>query len=911
MPQDLYERWLDLPPGPRPPSPHALLGLPAGQWDEPTVDRAARRQLDKLDRYADHPARRARDAAARLMNEVARARNALVSAAAPAAVERETMATPPRATPEDASRSVAAPPGSTAAATAAAAPFGITPSARRRFILPAAILFMGIVLGVGGLRLLAPSPHAPVEPSPAPPLTITADPGELEWWQQVAIDLRDRLAVTIIERDALVEQLAAARSASEAAVSPPAPELPATPDARPPPPPPAATAPAEAPTPAAASPRTATAEPETPPPPAPLTRAAVLGELAAFVERPAAPVGTDPVDATLARRLVEVALFELSSAPAPPPLHVRAQLAQQMAAHRVRVEDAAAMAEGLFDEWAQALPPETTAHAAIPLSLLRFGRGANPALWSIGVAFAMLDRRAEFEQRLAGLPSHVLEQVIRSLESEHESALPGVYAAVLELIIEKRGDEAGPGEIDATIRLLIRYERPGSREVIAMAGLLPPRMRLSLLADAALAIQSNLTPADLDPLLTEAERVHEQEVARAPVASRDEVDTEVAARALMAKLYLGQGRLDDAARHADAIRDRVASITATADGLDWIEHSLRLAEVYHARGDVDRSRLLWAQADAAAERQIGDELETRGELAIARSMILAGENAQALRIIRRVPDSLIRDQTLATMISDVDMATAPINELLREIDADLQRFEALTRASALENRTTEQQEVDLRRALAIYAALGDRVRLAAWKGRLVEPLLRLRKVSELIEVTLKTDDPVENLSFTFHQASKFCTAAEIERMLIALVEDETVRSRFADASVTNLAQRGRPEEAEALERLMPRLEPRYAWLRSRTIGNAYLAAGDADRAATRMASLPPGNGDAALLPVVTAGAVHLHSPPLLDLARTVAARSQGWVNFFVTAAEALTGGETAEAINAAEPDPSSPFDENG
>jgi tetratricopeptide (TPR) repeat protein len=79
VPDDLYTIWLRVPAGPRPPDPHALLGLPAFCTDLRQINDAADLQLERLDRRALHPDPKLRDACQRLMNEVAKARNVLVS----------------------------------------------------------------------------------------------------------------------------------------------------------------------------------------------------------------------------------------------------------------------------------------------------------------------------------------------------------------------------------------------------------------------------------------------------------------------------------------------------------------------------------------------------------------------------------------------------------------------------------------------------------------------------------------------------------------------------------------------------------------------------------------------------------------------------------------------------------------
>jgi formylglycine-generating enzyme required for sulfatase activity len=75
--QDLYARWLNIPPGPRPPDHYTLLGLPLFTADLQEIEAAAHRQLDLLDVHALHLDPEKRAACQRLMNEVAQARSVL------------------------------------------------------------------------------------------------------------------------------------------------------------------------------------------------------------------------------------------------------------------------------------------------------------------------------------------------------------------------------------------------------------------------------------------------------------------------------------------------------------------------------------------------------------------------------------------------------------------------------------------------------------------------------------------------------------------------------------------------------------------------------------------------------------------------------------------------------------------
>jgi tetratricopeptide (TPR) repeat protein len=111
MSADFYTEWLELPPGPRPPDYYTLLGVKVFCRDQDIIERAARRQLTRLDEFALYPDRDTRDAVQDMMNEVARARVDLVNpkrclaydrklaqklgVASPPAVEAETQNIPP------------------------------------------------------------------------------------------------------------------------------------------------------------------------------------------------------------------------------------------------------------------------------------------------------------------------------------------------------------------------------------------------------------------------------------------------------------------------------------------------------------------------------------------------------------------------------------------------------------------------------------------------------------------------------------------------------------------------------------------------------------------------------------------------------------------------------------------------
>ena len=44
MSEDAYTKWLNIPPGPRPPKPHELLGIDPGVTDPGAIDAAAAKQ---------------------------------------------------------------------------------------------------------------------------------------------------------------------------------------------------------------------------------------------------------------------------------------------------------------------------------------------------------------------------------------------------------------------------------------------------------------------------------------------------------------------------------------------------------------------------------------------------------------------------------------------------------------------------------------------------------------------------------------------------------------------------------------------------------------------------------------------------------------------------------------------------
>jgi len=78
MAEDLYNEWLGIPVNDRQPgaTPNAydLLAMPRFCHHKSAAEEAARRQLEKLDKYSIHPEAVKRDMASRMMNEVANAR---------------------------------------------------------------------------------------------------------------------------------------------------------------------------------------------------------------------------------------------------------------------------------------------------------------------------------------------------------------------------------------------------------------------------------------------------------------------------------------------------------------------------------------------------------------------------------------------------------------------------------------------------------------------------------------------------------------------------------------------------------------------------------------------------------------------------------------------------------------------
>ena len=105
MAKDLYHRWLNVPPGQRPPHHYDLLGVPLWTNSPEQIEAATLRQLDKLKAYALHPDAARRRACHQLMDELAQARETLIDeeqrrsydAHLAPRLTRQASATPPAA----------------------------------------------------------------------------------------------------------------------------------------------------------------------------------------------------------------------------------------------------------------------------------------------------------------------------------------------------------------------------------------------------------------------------------------------------------------------------------------------------------------------------------------------------------------------------------------------------------------------------------------------------------------------------------------------------------------------------------------------------------------------------------------------------------------------------------------------
>ena len=74
---DPYNRWLDLPAGPRPPNHYQLLGLSPDVADEQAVMEASRLQMARIKPYEDHPDPQTRAVVHEIMNRIGWARAVL------------------------------------------------------------------------------------------------------------------------------------------------------------------------------------------------------------------------------------------------------------------------------------------------------------------------------------------------------------------------------------------------------------------------------------------------------------------------------------------------------------------------------------------------------------------------------------------------------------------------------------------------------------------------------------------------------------------------------------------------------------------------------------------------------------------------------------------------------------------
>ena len=109
MSEDLYTTFLGIPPGPRPPKAHVLLGVGADVSDPEIIEAAAHRQMDELDRYALSDDRAVREKVQRLMNEVAKARVQLIRQVDQTATKAKAKKVPTRTTPTPTTQSQPSP----------------------------------------------------------------------------------------------------------------------------------------------------------------------------------------------------------------------------------------------------------------------------------------------------------------------------------------------------------------------------------------------------------------------------------------------------------------------------------------------------------------------------------------------------------------------------------------------------------------------------------------------------------------------------------------------------------------------------------------------------------------------------------------------------------------------------------
>ena len=89
---DLYTDWLGVPEGDRPPHHYDMLLLPLWTRDANAIEEAARKQMDRLDKYSVHPDRAKRELCQSMMNDVASARVVLSNSAQRQAYDRQLAA---------------------------------------------------------------------------------------------------------------------------------------------------------------------------------------------------------------------------------------------------------------------------------------------------------------------------------------------------------------------------------------------------------------------------------------------------------------------------------------------------------------------------------------------------------------------------------------------------------------------------------------------------------------------------------------------------------------------------------------------------------------------------------------------------------------------------------------------------
>ena len=852
MPQDLYERWLDLPPGPRPPSPHALLGLPDGQWDEPTVDRAARRQLDKLDRYADHPDRRARDAAARLMNEVARARNALVAATT------KPVAPHPR-TPKSATESAPAPPPPVAIPAAApslppwsTADAGETEARSRLPVaaVVAAAVLAGVLIGTAGLGLVfALLPGSGSTPPTAPELsdppagTETAERAEAERWQRVASELRDQLAAAVEERNRLADQIAVLTAATEAARAAGAESGPS----------------AEAPS---------SDPPVDPPPEDETSRESVLLALAAWMT-PSAD-GATPDPAALRRRVIDRAAVEARSAGLALDPEVAARLAWVMCESGGNLKDAKALAQRAIDTW-------WTAHG-------RAG-GDTALLWPVMRVYAKVNQQEVMTKHLEALGPEPLEAVVARMPTAVREQYPDLPRRLIEYITN--GD---PDRINQLVHRIAFTARPMDPDaLITAAGLLPADARLGLLIDAARWSVDADEFQHAKAVIAEADRLWADGAAEPAANGAAAASGSVPPRLDLAWAHAAVGQPDQAAPYARAEWDRLSSAGASRDTGEWAKQTIWLAETFHAMGDLDRARVLWRRAEAAA-RGLGDpRAEVMAQLAVAVSMLVRGEVAVGQRALQRVADGPAKDEAIFEVVSKLETYDPDIRPLIDQIGDASVRTQAYLVLASLDRENGDRRDDDLRAALEAFALSSSRDQAGPLRGMLMQALIVNRWTDQAIEIGSGLNG-VEKvwLKVANAAAMEALPLAEIQRLYEALATSPLLKRTMAHDAVVALAQRGRPADAERLERdLFTTIDHETASVRTGAIALAYLERAELSEAASQVARVRNAAVAREVLGPATTAAVRARHAALLQEAAALAGRTDDWARIFTAAAEAL------------------------